>query len=121
MKKISFALFGIFLCSSLGFAAAENSLTRTCSSETMGNALYSPPIIANGDVCAMVDFRNCQFQYLPSYKKIKCVGGNYRPSIFRAGRRADDRKLVCFGRFEERADFASTPDAKPEKWSQTLN
>ncbi len=87
----------------------------------MGNALYSPPIIANGDVCAMVDFRNCQFQYLPSYKKIKCVGGNYRPSIFRAGRRTDDKKLACFGRFEERADFASTPDAKPEKWSQTLD
>ena len=101
--------------------STENPLTAECSSETMGGALYSPPILANGDVATMADFRNCQFQDLPSYKKIKCVGGNYRPSIYRAGRRTDDKKLACFGRIEESSDFPSAANAAPEKWSQTLD
>ncbi len=115
------ALPAILLAASLVPAATDNSLLRTCSSDTMGNVQYSPPILSNGDVCTMVDFRNCQFQNLPSYRLIKCVGGKYRPSIFRAGRRTDDQKLACFGRFEERVDWAGSPDAKPPKWTHTLD
>jgi hypothetical protein len=121
MKTTSLTVLGILLVASFGHAAMDNSLVRTCSSDTMGKVQYSPPIISNGDVCTMVDFRNCQFQDLPSYKLIRCVGGKYRPSIYRAGRRTDDKKLACFGRFEERVDFAGSPDARPGKWTHTLD
>lgn len=117
----------LFVCLSVSVFFAPlarsngNPMRAECSSETMGGQLYSPPILANGDIATMADFRNCQFQDVPSYKKIKCVGGNYRPSIYRAGRRTDDKKLACFGRIEEIADFHSATNAEPEKWTQVLD
>ena len=48
---------------------------------------YSPPILANGDIGLLIDYRNCQFQDVPSYKTIHAVGENYLPGIFRAARR----------------------------------
>lgn len=82
---------------------------------------YSPPILANGDLGMLVDYRNCQFQDVPSYKNIKCVGGNYFPSNYRAGRRTDNRALASFGYFVERVDFDGRENAAPEKWSQHLD
>ena len=35
---------------------------------------YSPPILANGDIGMLIDYRNCQFQNVPSYKTIHAVG-----------------------------------------------
>lgn len=121
MKSVVLAVSATLLATPCGRAAADNSLLRTCSSQTMGNVQYSPPILANGDVCTMVDFRNCQFQDVPSYRLIRCVGGKYRPSIYRAGRRTDDKKLACFGRFEEQVDFAAAVDAKPARWTHALD
>ena len=80
-----------------------------------------PPILANGDIGMLIDYRNCQFQDVPSYKKIKCVGGNYMPSIYRAGRRTDKAALACFGRIEEKVGTADCDSAKPDSWVQTLD
>ena len=82
---------------------------------------YSPPILANGDIGMLIDYRNCQFQDTPSYKNIKCVGGKYFPGNYREGRRTDNRGLAAFGYFIERVDFDGRENAAPEKWSQRLD
>ena len=67
---------------------------------------YSPPILANGDIGMLIDYRNCQFQDVPSYKTIHAVGEKYRPGIYRAARRTENGKLAAFGRIEEHVSLA---------------
>ena len=74
---------------------------------------YSPPLLANGDLCALVDYRNMMAQDVPSYKAIRCTGGLYRPSIYRAGRRTDNRNLACLGRIGERVSAGGASDVRP--------
>ena len=82
---------------------------------------YSPPLLANGDLCALVDYRNMMAQDVPSYKAIRCTGGLYRPSIYREGRRTDNRNLACLGRIEERVSAGGASDVRPVCWGQTLD
>jgi hypothetical protein len=44
---------------------------------------YSPPVLANGELCGLFDYRNMMAQDVPSYRTIRCTGGVYRPSIYR--------------------------------------
>ena len=65
---------------------------------------YSPPILANGDIGMLIDYRNCQFQDVPSYKTIHAVGEKYLPGIYRAARRTDEAgQLAADARHHERA------------------
>ena len=82
---------------------------------------YSPPILANGDIGMLIDYRNCQFQDVPSYRTIHAVGEKYLPGIYRAARRTENGKLAAFGRIEEHVTLAGDADAKPVNWRQTLD
>ena len=82
---------------------------------------YSPPVLANGDLCGLFDFRNSMAQDTPSYRGINCTGGLYRPSLYREGRRTDNMKLACLGRIEERVSAGGVPDLRPVRWGQTLD
>ena len=101
------------------FAGVALAGTRTAT-DAMAES-YSPPILANGDIGLLIDYRNCQFQDVPSYKSIHAVGEKYYPGIYRAGRRTENGKLAAFGRIEEHVSLAGADDAKPVKWSQTLD
>ena len=81
---------------------------------------YSPPILANGDIGMLVDYRNCQFQDNPSYRSIHAVGCGYFPATCRQGRRLGDKSLVTFGRIEEEVWVNGKPQA-PESWKQFLD
>ncbi len=126
MKRTLFYTIGVFVAS-FCFATDEvektiNNVERYCdSSWEHSKTQYSPPILGNGDIGLMLDYRNCQFQDIPSYKNIKCVTVKYRPSIYRAGRRTDDTRLVNFGRFEEQVNAQTSDDAKPDSWKQSLD
>lgn len=120
MKRTAFV--GILLAGACAFGTPQEEIRRGCDSGwKQAEVQYSPPILANGDIGLLIDYRNCQFQTVPSYRKIKCVGGNYVPSIYRAGRRTDDKALACFGRVEERVMLAANDNATPEKWRQELD
>lgn len=82
---------------------------------------YSPPVLANGDLCTLVDYRNTMAQDVPSYAFIRCTGGLYRPSIYREGRRTDNSRLACFGRIEERVATGGASNARPVRWGQSLD
>ena len=82
---------------------------------------YSPPILANGDIGMLIDYRNCQFQDVPSYKTIHAVGEKFLPGIYRAARRTENGKLAAFGRIEEHVSLVGDVDAKPVSWRQTLD
>jgi hypothetical protein len=109
------------------FAILAASAVASCggadvSSEWENAAMqYSPPVLANGDLCGLFDFRNSMAQDMPSYAFIKCTGGTYRPSIYREGRRTDNLKLACLGRIEERVSAGGVSNAKPVRWGQSLD
>ena len=85
MRLWSFAIFAVAAMTSCGgddvSSEWENAATQ-----------YSPPVLANGDLCGLFDFRNSMAQDTPSYAFIKCTGGIYRPSIYREGRNADEKE-----------------------------
>lgn len=81
---------------------------------------YSPPILANGDVGMLVDYRNCQFQDEPSYRSIHAIGVPYFPATCRQGRRTAGKKLVTFGRIEEEV-WVGGRRLKPSTWTQRLD
>ena len=81
---------------------------------------YSPPILANGDIGMLVDYRNCQFQDEPSYKTIHAIGVPYFPATCRQGRRTAGKKLVTFGRIEEEV-WIGGKCLKPSTWTQHLD
>ncbi len=126
MKRLLLCVCWVFVAN---FSTASNIVEqringadRFCeSSWEYSKTQYSPPILGNGDIGLMLDYRNCQFQDVSSYKNIKCVSVKYRPSIYRAGRRTDDTRLVNFGRVEEKVDTQSSADAKPDYWKQSLD
>ena len=82
---------------------------------------YSPPVLANGELCGLFDFRNMMAQDVPSYRTIRCTGGVYRPSIYREGRRTDNLKLACLGRIEERVGLGGAEDVRPVDWNQRMD
>ena len=81
---------------------------------------YSPPILANGDIGMLVDYRNCQFQDTKGLELLRSVAGEYFPTTCRAGRRTINNKLVTFGRIEEEVTVGGAV-RKPESWRQTLD
>ena len=81
---------------------------------------YSPPILANGDIGMLVDYRNCQFQDEPSYRTIHAIGVPYFPATCRQGRRTAGKKLVTFGRIEEEV-WIGGKCLKPSTWTQRLD
>ena len=122
MRKI-LSLVSILCATSALFAIENKTFERSVDSNwEHASKQYSPPILANGDIGLLIDYRNCQFHDVSSYKYIKSISEKvYSPSIYRQGRRLDNKKLACFGRFEESVDFENSPDAKPESWSQHLD
>lgn len=122
MRLKSFFLSAALFAALAAFGEDGGEFSRTVdSSWEHASTQYSPPILANGDLGMLIDFRNCQFQDTPSYKNIKCVGGKYFPGIYREGRRTDNRNLAAFGYFIERVDFDGSENAAPDKWSQHLD
>ena len=121
-RKISIILSIFFAISTLCANQTNKEFTRTVdSSWEHAKTQYSPPILANGDIGLLIDYRNCQFQETPSYKNIKCTGGKYYPANYRAGRRTDSHKLATFGYFVESVNLAEEKNVSPEKWSQHLD
>ena len=86
----------------LAGTASRGSEPWTVSSDEAENvAHYSPPILANGDIGMLVDYRNCQFQDIPSLKSIHSAWDEYRPETCRQGRRSSLTRLATFGHVEE--------------------
>ena len=108
-------LISILLLTVPFVAVGERTVTDAMAGQ------YSPPILANGDIGMLIDYRNCQFQDVPSYKTIHAVGEKYLPGIYRAARRTENGKLAAFGRIEEHVSLAGDADAKPVSWRQTLD
>ena len=104
--RVEFLALALVLAAT-GLAADVSSAWEHASDQ------YSPPLLANGDLCALVDYRNMMAQDVPSYKAIRCTGGLYRPSIYRAGRRTDNRNLACLGRIGERVSAGGASDVRP--------
>lgn len=82
---------------------------------------YSPPILANGDIGMLIDYRNCQFQDVPSYRTIHAAGVDFLPGIYRQARRTMDRNLAALGRVEEQVCLAGGGPSSPVTWSQKLD
>ncbi|MBR7105691.1 MAG: hypothetical protein IKC88_01760 [Opitutales bacterium] len=122
MRKL-LSLISVLCATSAVFASENKTFERSVDSNwEHASKQYSPPILANGDIGLLIDYRNCQFQDVSSYKYIKSISEKtYLPSIYRAGRRLDNKKLACFGRIEESVDFENKKDASPESWSQHLD
>ena len=122
MRKL-LSLISVLCATSAVFASENKTFERSVDSNwEHASKQYSPPIIANGDIGLLIDYRNCQFQDVSSYKYIKSISQKfYVPSIYRAGRRLDNKELACFGRIEESVNFASGANAQPEKWTQNLD
>ena len=122
MKRKILSICTLFFVFSALWGESNKEFVRTVdSSWEHAKTQYSPPILANGDIGMLIDYRNCQFQDTPSYKNIRCTGGKYYPAIYREGRRTDNLDLAGFGYFVESINFADTENAKPEKWSQHLD
>ena len=82
---------------------------------------YSPPILANGDIGMLVDYRNCHFQDVPSYRTIHAVGVEFLPGIYRQARRIQGGKLAALGRIEEQVSLAGGKVSSPVSWRQHLD
>ena len=95
----------------------------TVSSDVPGSVEhYSPPVLANGDIGMLVDYRNCQFRDTPSYKSIHVsTAGGFRPETCRQGRRYSVLGLATFGRAEECVDIGGATSVAPVAWSQRLD
>ena len=91
-----------------------------CIASSAESKSYSPPIIANGDVGMLIDYRNCQFQNVPSYKSIHAAGVDFLPGIYRAGRRTENGNLADLGRIEEEVKVEGNVE-EPVSWSQRLD
>lgn len=83
-------------------------------------AQYSPPVLANGDVALLIDYRNCQFQEVESYKTIRAPGTGFFPATCREGRRTGDKRLATFGRIEEEVWIGGAV-TNPVSWRQKLD
>lgn len=114
MSRFLFALLAVSAVASCGGADVSSEWENAARQ-------YSPPVLANGDLCGLFDYRNSMAQDVPSYSAIRCTGGLYRPSIYREGRRTDNLKLACLGRMEERVFAGGVEDAKPAHWEQSLD
>ena len=113
---------GAFALSSLAGVCADSAVGwQDCVTTDGDRKTYSPPIIANGDIGMLIDYRNCQFQDVPSYRSIHAAGAAYLPGIYRAGRRTEDGSLADLGRIEERVSISGEPDAAPVSWRQRLD
>ena len=111
----------------LGFAAAWCGLAAAAGEpRTVSSAVkeqverYSAPILANGDVGMLIDYRNCQFQDVPAYRSIHAIGVPYFPATCRQGRRTAGRRLMTFGRLEEEV-WVGGRLCEPADWTQHLD
>ena len=104
------------------YAGAASAAGTVSSSVEEHVSRYSPPIIANGDVGMLIDYRNCQFQNVPSYRSIHAAGVDYLPGIYRAGRRTESGNLADLGRIEEEVKVKAKGEGEePVSWSQRLD
>ena len=104
------------------WAASSGGEPWTVSSDSAENvAHYSPPVLANGDIGMLVDYRNCQFQDIPSLKSIHSAWDEYRPETCRQGRRSSLTRLATFGHAEETVSAGGDSSAAPVSWSQRLD
>jgi len=93
----------------------------TVSSEVKDHvARYSPPILANGDIGMLIDYRNCQYQDTASLRDIHGAGIGYFPATCRQGRRIADARLATLGRAEEDVSVGGAT-AAPVSWRQHLD
>ena len=81
---------------------------------------YSPPILANGDIGMLIDYRNCQFNDTKGLEILRSVAGEYFPTTCRQGRRTVNEKLVTFGQIEEEV-VVDGAVRKPSSWRQKLD
>ena len=102
-----------------GFAAADEPWTVS-SAVREHVEQYSPPILANGDIGMLIDYRNCQFQDTKGLELLRTVCGEYLPATCRQGRRTIADKLVTLGRVEEEVTVGGAV-AKPCRWKQRLD
>ena len=98
-------------------AAEPRTMSSDCPEQV---ERYSAPILANGDVGMLIDYRNCQFQDVPAYKSIHAIGVPYFPATCRQGRRTAGKKLMTFGRVEEEV-WVGGKALAPASWSQHLD
>jgi len=97
-----------------GAADVSRHLNTVSGSGDAVPAAYCPPLVSNGSLCLLVDYRGCQSQR--SY-----VG--MTPGIFWAGRRygPPNDQLVPFGHFGQELSVDGQVYATPAGWTQTLN
>lgn len=114
----------IFAGLSVGFLVVADAIASEPWTVSSSNAeqveRYSPPILANGDIGMLIDYRNCQFQDVPAYKTIHAIGVPYFPATCRQGRRTAGKKLMTFGRIEEEV-WVNGQCREPASWSQHLD
>ena len=104
------ALFAVMICCSCVADVTDSD-----------SGTYSPPILANGDIGMLIDYRNCHFQDVPSYRTIHAVGADFLPGIYRQARRTMDNRLAALGRVEEQVCLTGGKPSSPAAWSQRLD
>ena len=114
---------GFGLCRRAAYVVAVAVSCCRCAADVTSadSGTYSPPILANGDIGMLIDYRNCHFQDVPSYRTIHAVGVDFLPGIYRQARRTQDGKLAALGRFEERVLLAGGKASSPESWRHRLD
>lgn len=118
-KRVEMKIFvAVMALSGLLVALAEPWTVSSSVPEQVER--YSPPVLANGDIGMLVDYRNCQFQDVPAYKSIHAIGVPYFPATCRQGRRTAGKKLMTFGRIEEEV-WVDGQCREPASWSQHLD
>ena len=123
--KTSHRVMKKLICLSVAIAAACRAGAETepwtVSSDVREHVeQYSPPILANGDIGMMIDYRNCQFQDTKGLEILRSVCGEYFPATCREGRRVIGDKLLTLGRVEEAVTVGGTV-SKPVRWRQRLD
>ena len=76
---------GFGLCRRAAYVVAVAVSCCRCAADVTSadSGTYSPPILANGDIGMLIDYRNCHFQDVPSYRTIHAVGVDFLPGIYR--------------------------------------
>lgn len=118
MKRISVITFlVVLLISCFTTYGQEESSTFINKISSNGNSLpegYVPPLISNGSLSMLVDYRGCQGQS----EYVKMV-----PTVYWAGRRygPPNDALIPFGHFDQILKINGKEYVTPTRWEQTLD
>lgn len=116
MRKSPIWWIGLFaMAMSPMTAAGDDAFRRTVSG--VGDsppAGYAPPLVSNGSLCMLIDYRGGQAQR--SFAKMV-------PAIWWEGRRLGPGhdQMVPFGHFAQELSFGGKTQEAPTRWTQTLN